>query len=69
MSRLVINNLKSKLKKMYDANISVNIGIYDDYDNIVEEKNIPLGNYINDPMPSNYEKKITQSLTSRTIKL
>ena len=24
---------------MYDANISVNIGIYDDYDNIVEEKN------------------------------
>ena len=57
MSRLAINNLKSKLKNMYDANISVNIGIYDDYDNIVEEKNIPLGNYINDPMPSNYEKK------------
>ena len=59
MSRLVINNLKSKLKKMHDANISVNIGIYDDYDNIVEEKNIPLGNYINDPMPSNYEKNHT----------
>ena len=41
MSRLAINNLKSKLKNMYDTNIKINIGFYDDNDNIVEEKNIP----------------------------
>lgn len=68
MSRLVFNNLKSKLKNMYDNNIKVNIGIYDDNDNIIEEKNIPLGNYLNDPMPSSYEKEITQALSSRIAK-
>ncbi len=68
MSRLAINNLKSKLKNMYDTNIKINIGFYDDNDNIVEEKNIPLGNYLNDPLPSNYEKEITQSLAARVAK-
>ncbi len=68
MSRLAINNLKSKLKSMYDSNIKINIGIYDDNDNIVEEKNIPLGNYLNNPLPSNYEKKITQLLATRVAK-
>ncbi|MBF96012.1 MAG: hypothetical protein CFH34_01184 [Alphaproteobacteria bacterium MarineAlpha9_Bin4] len=68
MSRLAINNLKSKLKSMYDTNIKINIGIYDDNDNVVEEKNIPLGNYLNDPLPSNYEKRITQSLAARVVK-
>ena len=69
MSRLAINNLKSKLKNMYDANIKINIGFYDDNDNIVEEKNIPLGNYLNDPLPSNYEKEITQTLSARVAKI
>ena len=68
MSRLAINNLKSKLRRMYDTNIKINIGIYDDNDNVVEEKNVPLGNYLNDPLPSNYEKKITQSLAARVAK-
>ena len=69
MSRLAIKNLKSKLKSMYDTNIKINIGIYDDNNNMVEEKNIPLGNYLNDPLPSNYEKKITQTLAARTIRI
>ena len=68
MSRLAINNLKSKLRWMYDTNIKINIGIYDDNNNIVEEKNVPLGNYLNDPLPSNYEKKITQLLATRVAK-
>ncbi len=57
MSRLVLNNLKSKLESMYNSNIKINIGFYDDNNNIIEEKNIPLGNYLNDPLPSKYEKK------------
>ena len=64
MSRIVLNNLKSKLENMYHTNI--NIGIYDDKNNIIEEKNIPLGNYLNDPLPSKYERQITESLTSTT---
>ena len=66
MSRLVLNNLKSKLENMYNTNI--NIGIYDDHNNIIEEKNIPLGNYLNDPLPSKYEKKITESLAAKFAK-
>tara|TARA_B100001564_G_C20059954_1_gene411453 strand:- start:11 stop:220 length:210 start_codon:yes stop_codon:yes gene_type:complete len=68
MSRLVINNLKSKLESMYDANIKINIGFYDDKNNIIEEKNIPLGNYLNDPLPSKYEKEITKSLSAKFAK-
>ncbi len=68
MSRLVINNLKSKLESMYDANIKINIGFYDDKNNIIEEKNIPLGNYLNDPLPSKYEKEITESLSAKFAK-
>ena len=64
MSRIVLNNLKSKLENMYHTNI--NIGIYDDKNNIIEEKNIPLGNYLNDPLPSKYEREITESLTATT---
>ena len=69
MSRLVFNSLKNRLQKMYDSNIEINIGIYDDNDNIVEEKNIPLGNYLNDPLPSKYEKKITESLIAKFAKI
>ena len=69
MSRLAIRNLKSKLKSMYDTNIKINIGIYDDNNNMVEEKNIPLGNYLNYPLPSNYEKKITQTLAARSSRI
>ena len=68
MSRLVINNLKSKLESMYSANIKINIGFYDDKNNIIEEKNIPLGNYLNDPLPSKYEKEITKSLSAKFAK-
>ena len=68
MSRLVFNNLKNKLESMYDNNIKINIGIYDDKNNIIEEKNVPLGNYLNDPLPSKYEKEITESLTAKLAK-
>ena len=64
MSRMVLNNLKSKLENMYHTNVNINIGIYGDKNNIIEEKNIPLGNYLNDPLPSKYEREITESLTS-----
>ena len=53
---------------MYNTNIKINIGIYDDHNNIIEEKNIPLGNYLNDPLPSKYEKEITESLTAKLAK-
>ena len=69
MSRLAIKNLKNKLNIMFNNNIKINIGIYDDENNIIEEKNIPLGNYLNDPLPSNYEKKITRILSARTIRV
>ena len=68
MSRLVLNNLKSKLESMYDTNIKINIGFYDDKNNIIEEKNIPFGNYLNDPLPSKYEKEITEVLTAKFSK-
>ena len=68
MSRLVFNNLKNKLESMYDNNIKINIGIYDDKNNIIQEKNVPLGNYLNDPLPSKYEKEITESLTAKLAK-
>ena len=68
MSRLAIKNLKNKLNNMFANNIKVNIGIYDDDNNVVEEKNVPLGNYLNDPLPSNYEKRITQILSARIVK-
>ena len=68
MSRLVLNNLKSKLESMYNSNIKINIGFYDDNNNIIEEKNIPLGNYLNDPLPSKYEKEITENLTTKFAK-
>ena len=68
MSRLVLKNLKNKLEKMYDTNIKINIGIYDDKNNIVEEKNVPLGNYLNDPLPSKYEREITEALAARFTK-
>ena len=68
MSRLVLNNLKSKLESMYNSNIKINIGFYDDNNNIIEEKNIPLGNYLNDPLPSKYEKKIIENLTAKFAK-
>ena len=68
MSRLVFNNLKNKLESMYNSNIKINIGFYDDNNNIIEEKNIPLGNYLNDPLPSKYEKEITENLTAKFAK-
>jgi hypothetical protein len=68
MSRLVLSNLKSKLESMYNSNIKINIGFYDDNNNIIEEKNVPLGNYLNDPLPSKYEKQITENLTAKYAK-
>ena len=68
MSRLVLKNLKNKLENMYDTNIKINIGIYDDKNNIVEEKTVPLGNYLNDPLPSKHEREMTEVLTARFSK-
>ena len=49
-------------------NFAVEVGFYDDNDNLQKEKLIPLGNYIYDPMPSMSEQEITESLCSRSIK-
>tara|TARA_E500000178_G_C16902445_1_gene698717 strand:+ start:282 stop:488 length:207 start_codon:yes stop_codon:yes gene_type:complete len=68
MSKVVYKNLKDKLNKLYNENFAVEIGIYDNNDNLSQEKLIPLGNYIYDPMPSNREKEITQSLCARLTK-
>ncbi len=64
MSETVYENLKNKLEQLYKNNMGVEIGIYDDNNNLSQEKLIPLGNYIYDSMPSNSEKKITQNLCS-----
>ena len=68
MSETVYQNLKNKLEQLYQRNFAVEVGIYDENDNLHKEKLIPLGNYIYDPMPSNNEQEITESLCSRSIK-
>ena len=68
MSNIVLQNLKDKLEELYKKNFAVQIGIYDNVDNLSHEEVIPLGNYIYNPMPSNHEKEITQNLCSRTLK-
>ena len=68
MSETVYENLKNKLEQLYKKNLSVEIGIYDDNNNLYQERLIPLGNYIYDSMPSNSEQKITQKLSSRISK-
>lgn len=68
MSNVVLKSLKNKLEDLYKQNFAVQIGIYDNNDNLSHEEVIPLGNYIYDPMPSNNEKAITESLCSRTLK-
>ena len=68
MSNIILNNLKDKLEDLYKQNFAVKVGIYDNDDNLSHEKVIPLGNYIYNSMPSDHEKKITESLCSRTLK-
>ena len=68
MSETAYQNLKNKLKQLYQRNFAVEIGFYDDNDHLQKEKLIPLGNYIYDPMPSIREQEITESLCSRSIK-
>ena len=68
MSETVYQNLKNKLEQLYQRNFAVEVGIYDENDNLHKEKLIPLGNYIYDPMPSMSEQKITESLCSRSLK-
>ena len=68
MSNIVLQNLKDKLEELYKKNFAVQIGIYDNEDNLSHEEVIPLGNYIYNPMPSNHEKEITESLCSRSLK-
>ena len=68
MSETVYENLKIKLEQLYKKNLSVEIGIYDDNNNLYQERLIPLGNYIYDSMPSNSEQKITRKLSSRILK-
>ena len=68
MSNIVLKNLKDKLEDLYKQNFAVQVGIYDNENNLSYEEVIPLGNYIYNPMPSNQEKEITQSLCSRSLK-
>ena len=68
MSNIVLKNLKDKLEDLYKQNFAVQVGIYDNEDNLSYEKVIPLGNYIYNPMPSNHEREITKSLCSHSIK-
>ena len=68
MSETVYKNLKSKLEQLYKRNFAVEVGFYDDNDNLQKEKFIPLGNYIYNPMPSMSEQEITESLCSRSLK-
>ena len=67
MSNIVLKNLKDKLEDLYKQNFAVQVGIYDNEDNLSYEKIIPLGNYIYNPMPSNHEKEITKTLCSRSL--
>ena len=68
MSDTAYENLKNKLKQLYQRNFAVEIGFYDYNDHLQKEKLIPLGNYIYDPMPSISEQEMTESLCSRSIK-
>ena len=68
MSEIVYENLKNKLDQLYKRNFAVQVGFYDNNDNLQKEKLIPLGNYIYNSMPSNSEQKITQNLCSRILK-
>ncbi len=68
MSETVYENLKNKLEQLYQKNFALEIGFYDDNDNLQKEQLIPLGNYIYDPMPSVSEQEMTESLCSRSIK-
>ena len=66
MSETVYQNLKSKLEQLYQKNFAVEVGFYDDNDNLQKEKLIPLGNYIYDPMPCNNEQEITENVRARS---
>ncbi len=68
MSETVYQNLKNKLEQLYKRNFAVEVGFYDENNNLQNEKLIPLGNYIYDPMPSLSEQEITESLCSRSMK-
>ena len=68
MSETVYQNLKNKLEQLFKKNFAVEVGFYDDDDNLQKEKLIPLGNYIYDSLPSVSEQKLTQDLSSRIIK-
>ncbi len=68
MSNLVYKNLKNKLNEMYSKNFAIEIGFYDNDDKIKEEKLVPLGNYLYDPLPSKNEKMITKMLSARSYK-
>ena len=68
MSNIVLKNLKDKLEDLYKQNFAVQVGIYDENNNLSHEEVIPLGNYLYDTTPSTDEKEITKSLCSRTLK-
>ena len=68
MSKIALKSLKNKLDEIYNNKFAVEIGIYDDCNNLSDEKLIPLGKYIYDPLPSNSEQEITENLCSRILK-
>ncbi len=68
MSETVYQNLKNKLEQLHQRNFAVEVGFYDDNNNLQKEKLIPLGNYIYNPMPSIGEQEITERLCSRSLR-
>ena len=68
MTNYIYKKFKNKINQVNFNNLAVEIGIYDNNDEVFEEKLVPLGNYIYDPMPSKNEQDITRELTARKSK-
>ena len=54
--------------KALAKNFSVKIDFYDDYDNLSEQRVVPLGNYLDKSFPSQEELKITRFLSASLTK-
>ena len=57
------DNIKKTIRNITE-NLSIKIGIYDDANNLSEEKIVPLGNYIQNPFPTEEELMMTKFLSS-----
>ncbi len=61
------NNIKHNFKNLA-KNFSVKIDVYDDYDNLAEERIVPLGNYLDSSFPNKEELEMTQFLSTSATK-